>query len=100
MEPRSIESGSVQLPDVEEALPPTADSLNHAFTLLSRVFEPWRKAHTGSIYERVFYRESNDTWYPLKFLRDRTMVEAERAVIAGLWARIEQALGDALKRRR
>lgn len=100
MEPRAMESGTVRLPAAEGVLPHTAVSLNHAFTLLSRVFEPWRKAHTASVYERVFYRESNDTWYPLKTLRNRTTGEAERTVIAGLWARIEQALGDALQPRR
>jgi hypothetical protein len=46
-EPRSIESGTVKLPDVEGL--ETVDSLNHAFTRLSELFEPWRKAHTGSI---------------------------------------------------
>lgn len=43
MEPRSIESGTVELPKATGL--PAVDSLNHAFTKLSELFEPWRKAH-------------------------------------------------------
>lgn len=99
MEPRSMESGLVKLPDTDGLLPRTVESLNQAFTVLSRAFEPWRKAHTGSVYQRVFYQESNGKWYPLQTLRNRTMVEAEREVIAGLWSRIAKTLGDALDSR-
>ena len=94
MEPRSIESGTVILPK-ETGLEPV-DSLNHAFTRLSELFEPWRKAHTGSIYERVFYLESNSCWYPLKDLRDRALVAAERGLIKKLWERVAAELGTAL----
>lgn len=82
-EPRSIESGTVKLPAASGLQP--VDSLNHAFTRLSEVFEPWRKAHTGSIYERVFYLESDGSWYPLKDLRDRALAKAERQIIRILW---------------
>lgn len=44
-------------------------SLNHAFTILSEVYEIHRAAHTGSIYETVFYKGSDDRWYPLGHLR-------------------------------
>ena len=94
MEPRSIESGTVELPNVTGL--PAVDSLNHAFTKLSELFEPWRKAHTGSIYERVFYLESNGLWYPLKDLRDRALVAAERGLIKELWGRVAAELGTAL----
>lgn len=94
MEPRSIESGTVGLPKATGLLP--VDSLNHAFTKLSELFEPWRKAHTGSIYERVFYLESNGCWYPLKDLRDRAVVDAERGLIKDLWERVASELGTAL----
>lgn len=94
MEPRSIESGTVELPKVTAL--PAVDSLNHAFTKLSELFEPWRKAHTGSIYERVFYLESNGRWYPLKDLRDRALAAAERGLIKELWERVAAELGTAL----
>lgn len=44
-------------------------SLNHAFTILSEVYEIHRAAHTGNIYETVFYKGSDDRWYPLGHLR-------------------------------
>lgn len=94
MEPRSIESGTVELPKATAL--PAVDSLNHAFTKLSELFEPWRKAHTGSIYERVFYLESNGRWYPLKDLRDRALVAAERGLIKELWERVAAELGTDL----
>ena len=93
MEPRSIESGTVELPKATALS--AVDSLNHAFTKLSELFEPWRKAHTGSIYERVFYLESNGRWYPLKDLRDRALVAAERGLIKELWERVAAELGTA-----
>lgn len=94
MEPRAIESGMVNLPDAPGL--ESVDSLNYAFTRLSEIFEPWRKAHTGSIYERVFYRDCNDHWYPLKDLRDRALASAERKLIAELWANVAEQLGSAL----
>ncbi|MFO1262699.1 MAG: hypothetical protein U1E84_05055 [Rhodoferax sp.] len=94
MEPRAIESGMVNLPPVPGLDP--VDSLNYAFTRLSEVFEPWRKAHTGSIYERIFYLERDQHWYPLKDLRDRALATAERALIKDLWAAVAEQLGTAL----
>lgn len=72
-----------------------AESLNHAFTLLSEEFEPWRKAHTGSIYQRVFYKDG-ELWYPLSTLRRRTVGGAEHALIVDLWERIKCELGSQL----
>jgi len=94
MEPRAIASGTVTLPAAPGLEP--VDSLNYAFTRLSEVFEPWRKAHTGSIYERVFYLEQDGYWYPLKDLRDRALATAERKLIAELWANVAEQLGTAL----
>jgi hypothetical protein len=73
-----IGSGVVELPKVRN-LEARVDSLNQAFTRLSEVFEPWRKAHTGSIYERVFYKESDKRWGPLDELRNRAIEERWRA---------------------
>lgn len=90
MEPRDLEVGIVLLPKV--GLLDQADSLNHAFTLLSEQFEPWRQAHTGSIYQRVLYQDG-ELWYPLEDLRNRFVVGAERTLIADLWRRITNELG-------
>src|SRR5579885_2065681 len=49
LEPTGLESSTVNLPkglDIESSI-----SVNHAFTLLSERLEPWRKSHTGNIYE-------------------------------------------------
>ena len=62
-----------------------AISLNHAFTILSEVYEPWRKSHTGSVYQRFFYKEKDDKWYPLELLRDASLAEKEQEVAAVLW---------------
>lgn len=92
-EPRELESGVVQLPKIGSV--ERADSLNHAFTLLSERFEPWRQAHTGSIYQRVLYKEG-ERWYPLNDLRDRTVARVERTLIADLRPRIKNELGPML----
>jgi hypothetical protein len=73
MDPVAIQSGFVELPNTHDLEP--VPSLNQALTRLSEVFEPWRKAHTGSIYERVFYCGQNGRWAPLKELRDRAIEE-------------------------
>lgn len=91
MEPRSIESGIVKLPEASQLAP--VESLNQAFTRLSEIFEPWRKAHTGSIYERVFYQETDDRWYPLKCFRESALAAAERGLIKRLWERVAAELG-------
>lgn len=44
-------------------------SLNHAYTLLSEVFEASRLSHTGNIYKSVFYKESDGLWYQLDNIR-------------------------------
>jgi hypothetical protein len=93
MEPRDLEAGIVQLPKIGAL--DQADSLNHAFTLLSEEFEPWRQAHTGSIYQRVLYKDG-ELWYPLDDLRNRIVVGAERTLIADLWRRITDELGPLL----
>jgi hypothetical protein len=73
MDLQGIASGMVELPEIRDLKP--VESLNQAFTRLSEVFEPWRKAHTGNIYERVLYEKPNGHWGPLGELRDRTMQE-------------------------
>lgn len=90
-EPRGIESGLVELPSTLGR--EFADSLNHAFTRLSGDFEPWRKAHTGNIYERVFYQERNGRWFPLDDLRDLARASAERELLTELRANVAAELG-------
>jgi hypothetical protein len=84
-QPVEIKSSKIILPDgVSDQ---DAISLNHAFTLISEVYEPWRKAHTGSIYDRYFYQEDNGMWYPLALLRDASIAQQEQKIAFDLWKR-------------
>lgn len=82
---------AVRLPDELESR--IATSLNHAYTLLSEKYETHRISHTGNVYSRIFYEESNGKWYPLADLRDGVRVEAERQLIAAAWQEVEEKLG-------
>ena len=84
-------SSSIKLPDGFD--PPVAQSLNHAFTLLSERYETHRLSHTGNVYTSMFYLESNGRWYPLDLLREGVRADAERQVIYAAWAELERLLG-------
>jgi hypothetical protein len=84
-------SSSVDFP--EELAMESAQSLNHAFTKLSERFETHRLSHTGSVYSRVFYLESDLRWYPLEYLKSAALGRAEHAVMAAGWQAIEAQLG-------
>jgi hypothetical protein len=72
---------------------PFAQSLNHAFTLLSEKYEVHRISHTGNVYTRVFYQEPEGRWYPLDDLRQGVIANAERALLKATWAEVERKLG-------
>lgn len=80
-----LESSEIILPDCVPGGP--AISLNHAYTLLSEAFEPWRISHTGNIYEQILYREGNGKWYPLEFLREEKELEEGQTIAAAHWKR-------------
>jgi hypothetical protein len=73
-----------------------AQSLNHALTMLSEVYEQWRISHTGNIYERVFYQTSDRHWFPLALLREATVGEHDD-LIAG---RLSEGLSERMNARR
>jgi hypothetical protein len=89
-QPKSIFSSSVILTSALSKEP--LDSLNHAFTRLSEIYEPWRKSHTGNIYERILYQEKNRKWYPLDVLRNAAIAEDEHQLIRDQWAQISKTL--------
>lgn len=72
---------------------PTAISLNHAFTLLSRAYEKHRISNTGNVYTRVFYQDRDKCWYPLDDLRQGVQARVERGLLHELWAEVEKTLG-------
>lgn len=47
----------------------TADSLNHAFTLISEAFETKRRSHSGNVFERVCAQVTAGKWQSLDELR-------------------------------
>lgn len=85
-----LQSSLIDLPGFISKEP--AISLNHAFTLLSEVYESWRKSHTGNVYQRFLYREKNGKWYPLETLRDAKLAEKEQEIAASLWERFMQRM--------
>ncbi|SFH38256.1 hypothetical protein SAMN05216299_109115 [Nitrosospira sp. Nsp14] len=91
LERSELECSTVHVP--EEVSHKDAVSLNHALTLLSQHYETHRISHTGNVYERVFYQEENNKWYPIGHLREGVRARAERSVIASVWDRIEEKLG-------
>lgn len=45
-------------------------SLNHAYTLLSQIYEPLRMSHTGSVFTKIYYLiRDKKTWVQLESLR-------------------------------
>jgi len=48
----------------------SAASINHANTMISEAFEPWRISHTSNVYFKVYAREDPDgEWQSLDILR-------------------------------
>lgn len=90
LEPKGLTTSTVKLPS--ELFSEPADSLNHAFTLLSELYEPWRKSHTGNIYQRILYQEKNGKWYPLDVLRNAAIAEDEHQLIREQWTEISKRL--------
>jgi hypothetical protein len=45
-----------------------AKSLNHAYRLISEVFEPTRRSHSGNVFEECFVERGNQ-WVPLDAVR-------------------------------
>jgi hypothetical protein len=68
---------SIKLPIKEDDKDVFVDSLNYAFTRLSEEYEPWRISHTGNIYDRIFYKENNGSWYPIDLLRNVISVKKD-----------------------
>jgi len=76
-----ILTSSIKLPIKDGDNDKVADSLNYAFTCLSEEYEPWRKSHTGNIYDRIFYKEKNDKWYPIDVLRNIVSVKKDEHLL-------------------
>lgn len=98
LNPKGIVSGTVLLPSIEhqKEFSRTANSLNHALTILSEIYETERISHTGSIYKRVFYKDTNDCWYPIEDLRTDGIDCSEREILKNLWSSVNNKLSKKL----
>lgn len=85
-----LQASTVLMP---EGFKEPAISLNHAFTMLSELYEGHRISHTGNVYTRVFYCEGNGNWFPLNDLLRGVLVTAERNLLKSAWDEVEKALG-------
>lgn len=83
-----LTSSTVALPDCVSAEP--AISLNHAYTVLSEVYEPWRTSHTGSVYRHAYYQEVDGSWHPLRILRDSRLAEQSQHIAHEVWRQMLQ----------
>lgn len=86
-----LRSSTILLP---EGFPTAvARSLNHALTLLSEHYEVHRISHTGNVYDKIYYQETNNEWLPLSVLRDGVAKRAEESLMALAWSQLEKKLG-------
>ena len=46
-----------------------ANSLNHAYTLISQEFEKHRISHSGNVFKDIYYKK-DDKWQPIDSFRD------------------------------
>jgi len=94
LNPKGIESGTTLLPSIDTKVDffRTANSLNHALTILSEIYETERISHTGNIYKRVFYKDTNNYWYPIEDLRTDGIDFSGREILKSLWSSVNSKL--------
>jgi len=69
------------------ALDCVATSLNHAYSMVSREFEPWRLSSSGNVFRKVHFLASHNdfgepVWQPLDTLRKQREAAFEQAVFS------------------
>ena len=57
-----------------------ADSLNHAYSLISESFEPRRISHSGNVFHVAFYPRDG-AWWPLNHLRGVHQAKEEKRLV-------------------
>lgn len=55
------------------ALDGKADSLNHAFTMISEAYETLRRSHTGNVFKQAYAEDDSGRWESLDDLRLRAI---------------------------
>ena len=59
-----------------------AESLNHAYRLVSEAFEPHRRSHTANVFQEVFYQDGQHR-RPLEMLRCKAGSAHESSLVLG-----------------
>ncbi len=59
-----------------------ADSLNHAFTLISVAFETKRRSHSGNVFERVHTQDTAGKWQTLDEIRNAAIERMQASRIS------------------
>jgi hypothetical protein len=59
-----------------------AESLNHAYRLVSEAFEPHRRSHSANVFQEVFY-QAGSRWCPLEELRGIAESDLESSLVLG-----------------
>jgi hypothetical protein len=59
-----------------------AESLNHAYRLVSEPFKLHRRSHSANVFQEVFYREGSH-WRPLEVLRSNAESDLESSLVLG-----------------
>jgi hypothetical protein len=79
---RSTKKGALR--DCECSIPALekkANSVNHAYTMISEHFETHRRSHSGNVFEKIFYYDHQDRLRQLKYLRRHFEAEYEQELI-------------------
>lgn len=83
-------SKQAKLQDVECLIPvlknKKAISINNAYTLISEVFEPERKSHSGNVFDKCYYeyidiKSGTEHYFPIVRLRQNYEAEYEKVLI-------------------
>jgi hypothetical protein len=78
----SLQNCEVSIPVLEKE----AISLNHAYSILSWAYEKSRRAHTGNVFKKIYFK-GKDRWLPLENLRNafESMEEARLIIDNAEW---------------
>ena len=77
--PGSLEPATCEIPVLPRK---KAESLNHAYRLVSEAFEPHRRPHTANVFQEVFYQDGQH-WGPLEMLRGKAGSDLESSLVLG-----------------
>ncbi len=75
----TLEPASCEIPALRRL---RAESINHAYRLVSEAFEPQRRSHAANVFQEVFFQDEHG-WHPLEHLRGRAEAQLESRLQLG-----------------